>query len=334
MAANNFTKIVRLHAVEGDAGILSLAQELKLVGIPKKCVECDSLMVVHTDATTADGLVWRCNGKIKKDKKAAKKCNAKQSYRHCTFFEGSHLKLWQILGFIDLWLKSVQLNHIASLVEVSTATVVDWSSFCREVTFDGMVHNAEPLGGPGRTVEIDESKFGKRKYNRGHRVEGKWVFGGVERETGICFMIPVDHRGKDILLAIIKHCILPGTTIISDCWRAYNCLSDEGFIHETVNHSKTFKDPETGAHTNTIEGSWRHAKEVVGTHNRQSDFLAGKLSKYLFLRRCRMLKLDPFLEFCKMAGSLYNGNGMLVESERKQAFDNLQDELQAIYDAL
>lgn len=41
----------------------------------------------------------------------------------------------------------------------------------------------EKIGGPGRTVEIDESKFGKRKYHRGKRVDGVWVFGGIERET-------------------------------------------------------------------------------------------------------------------------------------------------------
>ena len=31
------------------------------------------------------------------------------------------------------------------------------------------------LGGPGKTVQIDESKIGKRKYHRGHHVEGQWV---------------------------------------------------------------------------------------------------------------------------------------------------------------
>ena len=40
------------------------------------------------------------------------------------------------------------------------------------------------IGGLGTVVEIDESKFGKRKYNRGRMVEGTWVvLDGIERET-------------------------------------------------------------------------------------------------------------------------------------------------------
>ena len=44
------------------------------------------------------------------------------------------------------------------------------------------VDNSKQIGGCGKHVEIDESKFGKRKHWRGHHVEGAWVFGGVERE--------------------------------------------------------------------------------------------------------------------------------------------------------
>ena len=50
----------------------------------------------------------------------------------------------------------------------------------------------QKIGGPGHTIEIDESKFGKRKYHRGRIVVGKWVLGGFCRTTGECQMIQ-DH---------------------------------------------------------------------------------------------------------------------------------------------
>lgn len=104
-------------------------------------------------------------------------------------------------------------------LRVTDKTLTDWSSFCREVTYDMMVINKTKLGGYGHIVEIDESKFGRRKHHRGHRVEGQWVFGGYERETGKCFMVPVENRNATTLLAVIKDWIKPGTTIISDCWK-------------------------------------------------------------------------------------------------------------------
>ena len=42
----------------------------------------------------------------------------------------------------------------------------------------------QQLGGEGEVVEIDESKFGKRKYNKGKRAKGQWVFGGIQRSNG------------------------------------------------------------------------------------------------------------------------------------------------------
>ena len=61
-------------------------------------------------------------------------------------------------------------------------------------------------------------------------------------------------------MSIIKENINPGITIISDCWRVYNSLSEEGFKHLTVNRSVNFVDPESGAHTNTIESTCRALK--------------------------------------------------------------------------
>ena len=74
-----------------------------------------------------------------------------------------------------------------------------------------------------RVVEIDESKFGKRKYNRGRYKEGHWVFGGVERGSNDVFVVEVKDRSAAILLPIIQLYVKPGTTVtvISDEWRAY-----------------------------------------------------------------------------------------------------------------
>ncbi len=54
-------------------------------------------------------------------------------------------------------------------------------------------------------VEMDESKFGKRKYHQGHRVEGVWVVGAVERTLQRrMFAISVDDRSRETLRAIIE----------------------------------------------------------------------------------------------------------------------------------
>ena len=62
---------------------------------------------------------------------------------------------------------------------LSSNTSVDWYNFYREVCDDVTMRTSNKIGGPGKRVQIDESKFGKRKYHRGHRVDGQWVFGGM-----------------------------------------------------------------------------------------------------------------------------------------------------------
>ncbi len=71
---------------------------------------------------------------------------------------------------------------------------MSWASFCREVIYEAMVTNKQQLGGHGVEVEIDESKFGRRKYYRGHYVDGQWVFGMFERRTGRVAMVPIEKR--------------------------------------------------------------------------------------------------------------------------------------------
>ena len=71
------------------------------------------------------------------------------------------------------------------------------------------------------------------------------MFGGICRETREVFVVPVPTRDRDTLLGVIKEKILPGTTVISDCWKAYDCLEAEGNKHYKVNHSVNFVDPDS-----------------------------------------------------------------------------------------
>jgi hypothetical protein len=95
-------------------------------------------------------------------------------------------------------------------------TIAAWGLFCRETMLVCMEGCSEKIDGPKKTVKIDESKFGRRKYHRGHPVKGQWVLGGVEREPGITFLVPVSDRTADILMAFIDAWIEIGTTAISD----------------------------------------------------------------------------------------------------------------------
>ena len=70
-------------------------------------------------------------------------------------------------------------------------------------------------------MEIDKSKFGRRKYHRGSYQDGHWVFGGVERGTHNAFMIDIKDRSAATLLPIIQQYVLPETTVLSDKWRAF-----------------------------------------------------------------------------------------------------------------
>jgi hypothetical protein len=104
------------------------------------------------------------------------------------------------------------------------------------------------FGGDGKAVETDEIKFGRRKYHRGHYVKGHWMFEGVERGSGRTFLVAVRDRSADTPVGLIKQWILPGTTIISDCWAASSSVRDEGYMHFTVNDFVRFVDETTGAH--------------------------------------------------------------------------------------
>ncbi|GFU43551.1 DDE_Tnp_IS1595 domain-containing protein [Trichonephila clavipes] len=116
----------------------------------------------------------------------------------------------------------------------------------------------------------------------------------------------VERRTKEELLCVIKEWVLPGSTIVSDCWKAYKCLSDEGFKHLEVNHSVCFKDPDTGAHTNSIEGTWSAIKRFLRNHTSHAEGMFDHyLAEYLWRRSRDHSLSDETFEILKAVITLY-----------------------------
>ena len=51
-------------------------------------------------------------------------------------------------------------------------TVADLGIFYRETVLVLLEGSSVKISGPNKTVKIDESKFGRRKYHRGYPVKG------------------------------------------------------------------------------------------------------------------------------------------------------------------
>ncbi|GFT13518.1 zinc finger protein 271 [Trichonephila clavipes] len=80
-----------------------------------------------------------------------------------------------------------------------------------------------------------------------------------------------------------------------------------GYQHLRVNHSLTFKNPETSAHTNSIEGTWSAIKRSLRNH---AAHVEGEFDHYLAeymwrRRRGHSLDDDVFREFLRVITTLY-----------------------------
>ena len=204
-----------------------------------------------------------------------------------SFFGNMNLSCSTVLHLAWIWLG----NNPARFMELTAGshpqTICNLRERLRQLVSDSVEAEDVMIGGDGVIVEIDETKLGKRKYNRGHRVEGVWVVGGVERtpERKV-FLVSVPDRKADILTHIITKYVKPGSIIHTDLWKGYCRLSEmEEYEHLTVNHSQGFKDPTTGVHTNTIEGTWNALKMQIKPRNRVKDGSEEHLWEFIWRRR-------------------------------------------------
>ena len=285
----NFMFLCRLYTDRDRC--LSWCKEHILLASSMKCPKdnCGNNLFWTRRHERPDGYEWRCS---------KKSCNGRITIRHDSWFQGARMTIAKILALTYAWAHSFTLSqamHETSFKfeeeRTSSETVGDWYNYCREVCAEIIVRNhSRKIGGHGKTVEIVKSEL------------GQCVFGGLCRETGECFLVLVGERNKATLFTTIEQHILPGTCIISDKWKAYDCVKDESYVDLAVNHSLSFVDPDNETSPRNSENTWWGVKRSSPRTRRRSE---AYFIEWLWRKNFRS---DPFLTIIEHIAQIYRVN--------------------------
>ncbi|CAN7951070.1 unnamed protein product, partial [Ixodes pacificus] len=252
--------------------------------------------------------VWRCR----------KNRDWKKSIITGTFFENCHLPLGQVVEVLFVVtgggaaMSSVQRIASRETRTLSRHTIVGWTWYLRDTCFRWFDEVQSLPARPSIGRPEKSSRSTRPRLAIVSIIEDEWstVFGFLEwwnSRQGLQAIVCEDNkRDKAELLKLIKRHVLPGTTIMTDEWKAYSSLPQLGFQHLTVNHSLYFVDPATWANTQTIESTWRslkrHHAHSGGT--RHSGY-GLHLCEFMWRREMAIRDMDPFLGFLETAAAVY-----------------------------
>ncbi|CAB9518305.1 Inherit from opiNOG: protein Hydra magnipapillata [Seminavis robusta] len=188
------------------------------------------------------------------------------------------------------------------------------------------------IGGHDIIVEIDESKFAKRKYHKGRRVKGSWVLGMVERtqQRRMVLLVVPDRTRKTLEHAIMTF-VHPGSTIHTDMWKGYLSLERLGYDHKTLCHKYEFVSKE-GTHTQTIEGNWTPLKRAIPVQCRTGVDLQEYLFQFMWRRKNEGNEWEAMWEgFCRVRLTVHEIERM--EEERERTCEDEDDDYLPIEDS-
>ena len=138
------------------------------------------------------------------------------------------LKTNQSMLLMHFWLNRVTASAAQSITQFAWHTISAFYVHFHKLVASNIADQLQIIGGQDVIVEVDETRLGKRKYHRGHRVEGMWVVVGVERtEARRLFLVGVEDRKADTLHDIIREHVSLESIIHTDGWKGYSAIEEE-----------------------------------------------------------------------------------------------------------
>lgn len=118
---------------------------------------CTIAMRERKRSDISDGVCWYCTN-----------CKTTKSVRDLSFFAKSRIALKQWMIIMYWWARQYPVGDCSEEAEVDKNTAIDIYQWLREVCTTRLIQDPPiVLGGPGLTVQIDESLFRhKPKVNR------------------------------------------------------------------------------------------------------------------------------------------------------------------------
>lgn len=175
-----------------------------------------------------------------------RQCRKKWYPKSFTWLKGAKVSYQQLFLLIRSWQSNTPPGGIKSLVGLSYPTIARWYSRFRK----HLPRDSELLDG---IVEVDESYFGRKKYDN-----QQIVIGAVLRGVRKLKLKIIPNASQDELEDFIWESVRPTSLLHTDCNPGYYDMASFGYGHQLWNHS--------GGHftgTNNIESVWSVGKRQV-----------------------------------------------------------------------
>ena len=272
---SNFKSIISVINYFNDEDICKKALVDARWGDDVVCPYCGQ----HHCSTRKDGK-FRCN-----------KCKRNFSCLKGTIFENTKLPLQK--WFVAMYLISSHKKGVSSCQIMRDCEVMQKTAWFMLQKIRSLYGITDDIALDGE-VEMDEMYLGGRETNKhqdkhvegtqGRSTKTKTPIFGMQQRNGNVVAIKVEDTKGATLMPIVSQFVESGATTYTDEANIYNKLTENGYIHQFVNHSQREYVRASDIHTNSIEGFWAHFKRVIFStyHMVSKDYLQRYIDEQVY----------------------------------------------------
>lgn len=226
--------------------------------------------------------VHRMAGKTQAGMFICRDCREKFTVRTGSVMERSHIPLHKWLLATHLMAaskKGMSAHQLHRMLGITYKSAWFLAHRIRESMIED-VKKAGPIGGSGKTVEVDETYVGGKAKNRAFKAPPKKqaVVSLLERDGRVRSFHVANVTSKTLRPILVKHASR-ASYLMTDESPVYPKIGNEFIGHGTVNHSIDQYVRGVFWHTNTVENYFSILKRgVIGTFHHVSE---AHLSRYI-----------------------------------------------------